>query len=692
MANRIIEIQQRLMQKYESAGGKTASAGFSRRVRSFSDQSFDIRFPVPLVPQQTGMSCWAAGAAMVVAWRENYSADPAHIAQSTGEWASYSAGLHPESTSIFPVWGLTPEPQQSYTVEGFRQLLETYGPLWVAGAVPGPHIRVVTGMYGDGTPDGTKVLINDPWQKGMATFSLPNAGAQYEETYARFVAETERLAREEAKNFPKAIYVARSARPRASGSQSRSLRSFSYSNGTRRTYPVVPNFRARSLSMPVDFDAPRTIHGVRNPSPMTCWAAATAMLVSYKDGKPVSAEEAVRRAGGRYEQLLLRDATLAKVDMADYLSALGLLSEPVAALGVERMSQMLQRFGAIWLTPDYDPAFSLDARIVTGIHGDGTPGGTKLVALDPGSGSETSVAFDRLSDVFERKNLSNPAGQLTAIYWPPDTLGPAVPLRDAGLAKNGQANPQDNFPISQSYSYRNPSRVMTQLSVYSIAQNPGAAVIAGIEVADAAQIGLAGVALVQSQVSASQGSFTLSYDKAQRLLTNEARVNMPGSQNPKKMYSASLFFIGKDNPLADFAYADVIIEWEGNSYGEIGTPIIRRNLGTSSEWSKSSSNIIITRTDRIPLPQTDPRTWPIVYTYEGTYDPAANGYFEFSGEFEINAFGGLKFNRHEVFSRSMADWIIWGTPQDYVKKGPDINVAIPSIPQEQMDYLRTKLG
>ena len=114
-------------------------------------------------------------------------------------------------------------------------------------------------------------------------------------------------------------------------------------------------------------------------------------------------------------------------------------------------------------------------------------------------------------------------------------------------------------------------------------------------------------------------------------------------------------------------------------------------MATSSDWSKSSANIAITKVDRIPLPKTDPRTWPLVYTYEGGYDPWGNGQFEFSGEFEINAFGGLKFNRHQVVSRSLADFAIGGTPEDKVQKGQDVVVAVPTIPQEQIDYLRTKL-
>jgi hypothetical protein len=245
------------------------------------------------------------------------------------------------------------------------------------------------------------------------------------------------------------------------------------------------------------------------------------------------------------------------------------------------------------------------------------------------------------------------------------------------------------YPITHYYEFHSPSTVVTQQSNYSLAQNPAAAVIAGIEVADAAQIGLAAISILQAQVSASQGAFTLSYDKAQRLLTTEARAQMPGSQSSKQTYSRRLFYIGISRVNA--AEAEVIIEWEGNSYGEIGTAIMRRNLSTSTEWSKSSANITITKVDRIPLPKTDPRTWPITYSYEGTYDPWGNGYFEFSGEFEITAFGGLKFNRHEVVSRAFADWAMGGSPQDYVQKGQDAIVPVPDIPKEQIDYLKTKL-
>jgi hypothetical protein len=163
-------------------------------------------YDVQLVPQQTGYSCWAAGAAMLVGWRDQISIDPFEIANAIGYWQQYQNGLEPADTTMFAAWGLTPEPPQTYTIEGFAQLLENYGPLWVASAEPGPHIRVVTGITGDGTADGTTLMINDPWQLGMTTFSLPNNGAQYSETYREFEQKQRTLAIEE--TGLEGIYVA----------------------------------------------------------------------------------------------------------------------------------------------------------------------------------------------------------------------------------------------------------------------------------------------------------------------------------------------------------------------------------------------------------------------------------------------------------------------------------------------------
>ncbi len=180
------------------------SGGMPKRLKvvpGIRHPQIDVQYDVPLVGQQSGMSCWAASAAMVVAFRDQYSVDPFDLVDavqnqnsSGGYWQAFRDGINFATAStekLFNVWGLTPEPVMTLTVTGMRDMLAQYGPLWVgtAGAVGG-HVRVITGIVGDGTPEGTFVTINDPWgldSQGlpMKRFRPPNAGSQYRGTVHR---------------------------------------------------------------------------------------------------------------------------------------------------------------------------------------------------------------------------------------------------------------------------------------------------------------------------------------------------------------------------------------------------------------------------------------------------------------------------------------------------------------------------
>ena len=131
-------------------------------------RSFDVWNEVPLVAQTTGMSCWAAAAAMLIGWRERLAVDPDEVARGAGRWGEFKNGLHPEDVAAFADrWGLVAEHGDDvWAVDRFRALLETFGPLWVGEASPGLHAIVVTGLHGDGTPAGTQVRVNDPWPVG----------------------------------------------------------------------------------------------------------------------------------------------------------------------------------------------------------------------------------------------------------------------------------------------------------------------------------------------------------------------------------------------------------------------------------------------------------------------------------------------------------------------------------------------
>ena len=84
--------------------------------------------------------------------------------------------------------GLRSEYPADYTVQGFASLIQAYGPLWVTtDESPDQnfaiHARIVTGMSGDGTPDGTMLQINDPAD-----------GLTHTESYQTFMDKYDRVA------------------------------------------------------------------------------------------------------------------------------------------------------------------------------------------------------------------------------------------------------------------------------------------------------------------------------------------------------------------------------------------------------------------------------------------------------------------------------------------------------------------
>src|SRR5262249_58647305 len=102
-----------------------AREGRGKFVMRATEESFDIWHEVPLVQQTTGMSCWAAAAAMLVGWRDCIDIDPDEVARGTGRGGAYRDGLVPEDVrAVSEAWGLIVEPPKRYTVESLPELFD----------------------------------------------------------------------------------------------------------------------------------------------------------------------------------------------------------------------------------------------------------------------------------------------------------------------------------------------------------------------------------------------------------------------------------------------------------------------------------------------------------------------------------------------------------------------------------------
>lgn len=164
-------------------------------VRALSgEQTFTINWDdIQQIAQPTNVTCWATAASMVLGWRDRMSLTVEGIAERAG--LTTATGLDAAQVGQFATdMGLTAEPPQSYTVEAFRQLLATKGPLWVGAAVSGLHAIVVTGLYSDGNE--TYVRITDPWDRDVGVPGSPGAYAATHVTGSRYIMRWEEFVRE----------------------------------------------------------------------------------------------------------------------------------------------------------------------------------------------------------------------------------------------------------------------------------------------------------------------------------------------------------------------------------------------------------------------------------------------------------------------------------------------------------------
>jgi hypothetical protein len=141
-------------------------------------------------------SCWAAAAVILFRWKDGINYSEADIAAMAGP--NFSAALTADTglsgtqiADFASALGLKAEVPQNYTPKGYETLLASHGPLWVASdlAAPGSfrrHVRVLRGVSGDGTFDGTSAWVLDPAD-----------GSDSQITLSAFATQMEKVAKDE---------------------------------------------------------------------------------------------------------------------------------------------------------------------------------------------------------------------------------------------------------------------------------------------------------------------------------------------------------------------------------------------------------------------------------------------------------------------------------------------------------------
>ncbi len=152
-----------------------------------------FQYDVPALIQPSDMTCWATVATMMISWQDTTCYEIPMVMDRAGTTyrSKFDAnqGLRgSEKQPFLDALNLRSEPPQDYVVVGMQQLIENCGPLWITTDESADehfaiHARIVMGMTGDGSVDGTMLTIIDPAD-----------GQVHSETYNNFMQKFDRVA------------------------------------------------------------------------------------------------------------------------------------------------------------------------------------------------------------------------------------------------------------------------------------------------------------------------------------------------------------------------------------------------------------------------------------------------------------------------------------------------------------------
>lgn len=163
---------QRLMDTSPTEAGLAAST-----IQRQPFQDVDVAFDVPLVPQPTRVSCWAAALAMVIGNRDSTSYPVQHVASEAGMNLTTGYGWSNIQNAVSH-WGLSQTAPASAEPPYWADLLSSHGPLWIVEVGAPYHAVVLTAMHGTGDVSATEVHLNNPWP--------PNQGRVEYKTFEDF--------------------------------------------------------------------------------------------------------------------------------------------------------------------------------------------------------------------------------------------------------------------------------------------------------------------------------------------------------------------------------------------------------------------------------------------------------------------------------------------------------------------------
>ncbi|MGQ0645919.1 MAG: papain-like cysteine protease family protein [Gemmatimonadaceae bacterium] len=183
---------------------------------------------------------------------------------------------------------------------------------------------------------------------------------------------------------------------------------------------TAPPVRAQAA---VNYRVPGLVAALKQPSPKTCWATVTTMMMMWREQASMSIPAAIGRVGSSWLAMFNADQGLLSSQKAAFLAAAGLTHEWPQSLTASGWEGLLRQFGPLWVTTDEDPSanFAIHARIMTCIRGDGSENGTTLDIVDPLTGTSYQEKFGKFLEKYESEaRASKRPLRIQIVHWPHD--------------------------------------------------------------------------------------------------------------------------------------------------------------------------------------------------------------------------------------------------------------------------------
>jgi len=159
----------------------------------------------------------------------------------------------------------------------------------------------------------------------------------------------------------------------------------------------------RANAASVDANASGTVPPLRQPSTMTCWATVATIMYSWKNGQSFTIPTALAHAGANYVTMFNNNQGLSGSDKAGFLTAMGLRAEGPQNFTADGWAHLIAGHGPLWVTTNEGTHqnFSIHARVMTAIFGDGTGNGTTVTIVDPADGRVHTESLTTFVQKFE---------------------------------------------------------------------------------------------------------------------------------------------------------------------------------------------------------------------------------------------------------------------------------------------------